>query len=90
MDEHTWIDDGNERCFVCMEDVSQCECTEEEIEAFFDRVTADYFPHVISDLCSVCGNYPMRAGYRVCASCVEAREYAPHLWADQPPDKLDA
>lgn len=43
MSDHTWIDDGDEQCFVCHEDVSDCECTDAEIEAFFDRVTHDYF-----------------------------------------------
>jgi len=36
----------------------------------------------------ICGNYPIAPGYRVCESCVEAREMAPHLFEGQPPDKL--
>ena len=49
MDEHTWIADGKERCFVCGADIADCDCTEEEIEAFFDRVMRDYFPQVLEN-----------------------------------------
>lgn len=35
-----------------------------------------------------CGNADKLPGYRVCASCKEAREYAPHLWEGDAPDAL--
>jgi hypothetical protein len=45
--------------------------------------------HSIAPSCPICGNYPVRDGYRVCASCVEARLHAPHYWLNEPPDKLE-
>lgn len=50
----------------------------------------DFRSAASAPICPICGNYPVLDGYRVCASCKEAREYAPYLWADQPPDKLEA
>lgn len=35
-----------------------------------------------------CGNADKLPGYRVCASCKEARESAPHLWEGDAPDAL--
>lgn len=37
-----------------------------------------------------CGNDYVLPGYRVCASCKEAREMCPHLFEGCPPDKLEA